>query len=120
MWKERSLEFEDVIQAELALLSSPVRGDEDRVTGLLAGDFAEIGRSGRRWNRSDVVDALQQEPPRATPETSEWLFNRVADDLVLATYRVRGAEHDSRHSSLWQTPGPVLRFHQGTIVVPNR
>ncbi len=108
------------MQAELALLSSPVRSDEGEVTGLLAGDFAEIGRSGRRWNRSELVEALRHEPARATPATSEWLFNRVADDLVLVTYRVRGADHDSRHSSLWQIPGPVLRFHQGTIIVPDR
>lgn len=106
------------MEAELALLSSSVRGDSGRLTRLLAGDFAEIGRSGRRWNGSDLVEALQHESARATPATSEWLFNRVAEDLVLVTYRVRGADHDSRHSSLWQIPGPVLRFHQGTIIVP--
>ncbi|ARC58574.1 hypothetical protein AS850_15910 [Frondihabitans sp. 762G35] len=116
MWKPLTAEHEPIRDAELALLSSSVRHDRERLADLLAPDFAEIGRSGRRWNRDEIVASLRDEAPRDVPDTSDWSFNRVGPDLVLVTYVIRRGDETSRHSSLWQTPGPVLRFHQGTPV----
>ncbi|MGA1835374.1 nuclear transport factor 2 family protein [Herbiconiux sp. 11R-BC] len=118
MGESDASEYEAVQAAELALLSSAVRADTERVESLLAPDFAEIGRSGRRWTRAETVAALRNETPREAPATSEWLFDRLSPELVLVTYRVHGAHHDSRHSSLWELAGPRIRFHQGTIIPP--
>ncbi|SDZ32103.1 nuclear transport factor 2 family protein [Herbiconiux ginsengi] len=120
MWESDASEYEAVQTAELALLSSAVRGDTERVASLLSADFAEIGRSGRRWTRSETVAALQNESPRDAPATSEWMFNRLSPEFVLVTYRVHGVDHDSRHSSLWEIHGPRIRFHQGTIIPTDR
>jgi hypothetical protein len=109
---------EDARRGELALLSPEVRRDPARVRALLADGFVEIGRSGRLWGRDEIVAALAGEQGREHPETSEWVFDEVAPDLVLVTYRIVHAERDSRHSSLWEVgdAGPRLRFHQGTYL----
>lgn len=119
MWESDASEYLAIQDAELALLSPAVRGDAHRLSSLLADDFAEIGRSGHRWTYSETTTALQVETPHTVPATSEWLFNRISPELVLVTYRIHGADHDSRHSSLWEIAGPVMRFHQGTVI-PNR
>lgn len=116
MWEIESPPYAVVREAELSMLSSSMRGDQRALSTMLSPDFAEIGRSGRRWTYSDIVPMLLEEEPRATPTTSEWQFNRVSPELILVTYRLHGAAGDSRHSSLWEMPGPVLRFHQGTRI----
>ena len=108
--------FAAVVAAETALLSSEVRRDPARVSALLADDFVEIGRSGRRFTAADIVAALTDEPERPEPRTSEWRFTEVAEGLVLVTYVIEGERGRSRHSSLWRTDGPRLVFHQGTVV----
>jgi len=107
--------------AEIALLSSDVRRDGQRLKAFLHPEFAEIGRSGRRWTYWDTIEALSEEDPREVPETAEWLFNEIAPSIVLVTYRIHTLERDSRHSSIWDlaTGSPVLRFHQGTVI-PSR
>ncbi|MFC0196426.1 DUF4440 domain-containing protein [Microbacterium arthrosphaerae] len=61
--------------AEESLLSSPVRRDPNRVRDLLRPDFVEIGRSGRRWSRDEIVATLSSESERAATETHEWHFS---------------------------------------------
>lgn len=116
MWEADSAEYASVKDAELALLSSAVRQDHSRLSSLLSSDFAEIGRSGRRWTYPEIVAALQNEKPEDAPATSEWLFNRVSSNLVLVNYRIHHADHNSWHTSLWEITEPVLCFHQGTVI----
>lgn len=114
-WDER---FAVVQAAETALLSSDVRGDREAVARLLHPDFTEIGRSGRHWTRREILEALADEPSRATPVPDEWRFVDVAPDTVLVTYRLRAATSVSRHSSLWIVTDGIARmlFHQGTLL----
>lgn len=116
MWETDTEHFADIKNAELALLSSSVRTDSDQVSSLLSEDFAEIGRSGRRWTSAESVAALAREEERPLPLTSEWLFNRVSEELVLVNYVIHEPGQDSRHGSLWDTRGPTLRYHQGTLI----
>ncbi|MFK3677113.1 hypothetical protein ACI2IP_05245 [Microbacterium sp. NPDC090218] len=118
MWDDDAARYSAVVDAELALLSSDVRTDAGRVGALLAADFAEIGASGRRWLREDTIVALSKEDGGPAPETSDWLFNELAPDVVLVNYRIIAPGRESRRSSIWQLSGagPVLRFHQGTVV----
>lgn len=106
--------------AELELMSVAVRKDSVRLRELLHRDFVEIGRSGRRWTRDEVIAALPAERDRTPPEVDEWNFVALSSDLVLVTYRASGVSARSRHASVWDISGarPVMRFHQGTVITP--
>ena len=106
--------------AEEELLTSATRRNRSRLRGLLHPDFVEIGRSGRRWTRDQIVAALADEDDRATPRTDEWELVELGSDLALVTYIIRNAAGDSRHSSIWaRDEGQLqMRFHQGTPIAP--
>ena len=44
--------------AEEALLTTSARSDAERLAELLASDFYEIGQSGRRWSRDEIIASL--------------------------------------------------------------
>lgn len=104
--------------AEEELLTSATRHDAARLRELLHPDFVEVGRSGRRWTREDIIAALLEEKDRPTPRTDEWEVREVAADVILVTFRVEGRERSSRHASMWivHEGKPRLRYHQGTFV----
>lgn len=108
----------EVRAAEEALLTSATRHDAARLTELLHPDFVEVGRSGRLWNREDIIAALLDETDRPTPHTDEWEVHQVAADVILATFRVVGRQRESRHASVWvlHEGRPRLRYHQGTFI----
>lgn len=110
--------FAVIHAAETALLSSEIRGDQDAAAGLLHPDFTEIGRSGRRWTRAEILEELADEPARQAPVADDWRFVDVGPNTVLVTYRLRSATTVSRHSSLWVSSdgAPRMLFHQGTLV----
>lgn len=85
---------------------------------LLHPEFIEIGRSGRRWSRDEIIIGLAQQQDRVAPDADDWMFQDVGPALVLVTYRLRSATGISRHASLWDLSGggPALRYHQGTVV----
>lgn len=106
-------------QAELDLLEGPARRDDRHLAAVLHDDFVEIGRSGRKWSKAEIIDALLEEVGSADLVVDEWESTRLSSTLTLLTYRLGGAgEPQSRHASLWDTSGPqpVLRFHQGTRI----
>ncbi|WP_089403139.1 DUF4440 domain-containing protein [Geodermatophilus saharensis] len=104
-----------VVELERLLLRPDVRADRRRVDGLLHPDFQEFGASGRVWDRETIVDALAADP--TTPGAAEAFAPvRLAEDVVLLTYRVSGGRGSLR-SSVWvraPAAGWRLRFHQGT------
>lgn len=112
------VDLEQVRGAEEALLTSVVRRDPSRVMGLLHPDFVEIGRSGRRWTRDEIVAALSNEGEHASGVTDEWALVELAPGLALVTYVIHGTDRDSRHSSIWTSNDGRLQilFHQGTFV----
>lgn len=110
--------IDEVARAERELLDTSIRRDSQRVRELLHPEFVEVGRSGRRWTRDEIVVSLSAETDRLTPDVDEWSFNYVAPTLILATYRITTTSGRSRHASLWDVGGaaPLLRYHQGTEV----
>lgn len=83
---------------------------------MLHRDFAEHGRSGRRWTRADVV-GMTVGPLEG--ELLDVVAAPVAPGAVLLTYvALVGPDPVRRsvHASLWLLTGDGwrLRFHQGT------
>jgi uridine phosphorylase len=108
-----------VRELEIALLTGEVRRNPTQVQQLLHPEFAEIGRSGTRWTREDILASLASEPAgRTTPETDDWAFADLAPGVLQVTYRIKAHDRVSRHSSIWDVEAdpPRLRFHQGTVV----
>lgn len=102
---------------EETLLTVGARHDADLLAELLASDFYEIGQSGRRWNRDEIIASLvgaDDEHPDA--ELTEREAVLIGVDTVLLSYRLEFAARSSRRSSLWRWDGRRMRcfFHQGT------
>ena len=109
-----------VLALERSLLTRAVRADRDRLERLLHPDFVEIGASGRRWSRAEMLDALSDEPSLDDVEAIDLLGRQLAADVVLVTYSTRRATTSVHRSSIWvRRDGKwVVLFHQGTVAEP--
>ena len=108
-------------QFEERLLHRDAETPREDVASLLADDFVEFGRSGRVWDKADVVVDL---PPKTKIQKSisDFRARKIAPDVVLVTYRVaRRADPDADashtlRSSIWKLIDDrwQMVFHQGT------
>jgi hypothetical protein len=105
-----------VVALERRLLQPEVRAAAEQTRALLHQDFVEYGKSGRVWDREAIVEAMA-----ATPEVSGEAVDlrpvKLAEGVVLLTYRIPGPEGSVR-SSIWVRGADGrwrLRFHQGTL-----
>ncbi len=106
---------DQVVALERSLLTDEVRGDPAAVAALLDPAWTEVGRSGRRWSRDEVLAEIG---PLPDPVDLEVLgVDRVADGVLLLRWRglARSGEATLR-SSLWVRSGGGWRqrHHQGT------
>ena len=104
-----------VVRLERALLTDEVRGDPAAVAALLDPAWEEIGRSGRRWSREELLAAIGPLDDRVDLEVLS--TDRVGPDAVLLVWRAVPASGDpTLRSSLWVRSGGrwLQRFHQGT------
>ena len=100
---------------EQTLLDPAVRRDAVQLDLLLDDAFQEIGASGRRYDKAQVIAALQEDPGFDAPRSIAGFEAReLSEDVVLVTYRV--PESRSLRSSIWRRAGRAWRlvFHQGT------
>jgi|SRR5215207_4390391 len=109
-----------VVALERSLLTRAVRRDRARLERLLHPDFVEIGASGRRWSRAEMLDALPDEPSLDDVEAFDLVAQQLAPDVVLVTYSTRRATTSVHRSSIWvrRDGAWVVRFHQGTVAEP--
>ncbi len=110
-------DLQDVIDRELRLHDPAVRSAPQVAGELLDPEFREFGASGRVWDRASILDVMagHDEPP---PLTDDLVAARLADDVILLTYRTRRPGRVVLRSSLWRRRdgGPWrVCFHQGTV-----
>jgi hypothetical protein len=111
---------------ELTLQRLDVRRDRARLSELLHESFVEFGRSGRRYNKADILDQLPQETAPQAMWSQDFEVVALANGGALLTYRSALIDENGdlfRHSlraSLWQLTehGWQMRFHQGTVTEP--
>ena len=105
------------IEAERQLLSRSIRSDHSAVEALLHPDFAEIGASGRFWQRDEILELITSSDDPRTPEATQFEATTIAPGTVLLTYACTGTRY-TRRSSIWQRVDGAwkIRFHQGTPV----
>jgi hypothetical protein len=114
---------------EVALHQPSIRRDRGRVDQLLHPEFREFGRSGRAYDRAEVLEllaGLPQEPQLDQVWSQDFALQPLAAGSALLTYRSARVTADGtleRHtnrSSVWQltSEGWRMLFHQGTPTAP--
>lgn len=96
---------------ERHLLDPAVRADAAALDALLHPDFTEVGASGRRWTRADMIEALVADP-HCSQDVQKLHVDELAYGIALVTYDLAG----TRRMSLWirEVTRWYLRYHQGT------
>jgi hypothetical protein len=95
------------------------RADFERMT---ADDFWEIGASGRRYSRAEVLDELEKRysaPYTDVWETSDFECRRLAADVFLLTYYlVQDHVRRTRRATVWRRSEQAWQivYHQGTLI----
>jgi hypothetical protein len=108
---------------EVSLWTTETRFDPALMEQTLDKDFVEFGRSGRRYERAEMIfPADQMQPIDIRLPLPDYSVDLIAPDVALVTYtsdvRYDGTVHCARRSSLWRRVDGSwkLRFHQGTPV----
>jgi hypothetical protein len=106
---------------ELELLQPEVRKSKERLNELIAENFVEIGASGRKFSKQNVIKELLNETEINFTILS---FNtiEISPDTILSTYEVEkeivGANHKilSSRTSIWKNINGrwQIVFHQGS------
>lgn len=106
---------------EHAVWQAVSAADRDFLAQIMAPDFFELGRSGRRYSRDDILSGMDQQPGVVTV-LHDLRTHLLTPQITLCTYISevrydRGTEWANR-SSIWdQSSGDwQLRFHQGTPI----
>jgi len=95
------------------------RFDLDRMNELMADDLFEFGRSGRVYQRQDIL-TIESQPIAAVIPLLEFHARLLDENIDRVTYNSAvtydGEIEYARRSSIWSRTrsGWVLRFHQGT------
>ena len=92
-----------------------------RVEELLDPDFCEVGGSGRKYCRAQVVQILAERTKAGIFElmnAEEFSCIGIADDSYLATYLLRQKDRLTHRSSIWRLVDGCWKilYHQGTVV----
>ncbi|ATG55579.1 DUF4440 domain-containing protein [Brachybacterium ginsengisoli] len=112
-------DFEQITAREQALLGDRLRADPPSAAELLHPDFTEIGASGRRFDRDQILADLA---PLGDVDAEEFIADEVSPGAVLLQYTTHERRGTVHRSSLWvQENGRwLLRHHQGTVVGAER
>jgi len=114
--------FEELRVLEAELHKPEIRSNRDQLTALLHESFVEYGRSGRRYDKEEILKQIPSKNSTESVWSQEYALQEIADDVALLLYKSAHINEDgklTRHtnrSSLWQRTevGWQMRFHQGT------
>ena len=104
------------------MLQPDVRKSAQDVADLLADEFIEFGSSGRIFNKQQIIESLQHEPP-IQRSLVEFHTSVLPPGVILVTYRAirrcvaDGQPTHSLRSSIWKLIEGrwQMVFHQGTL-----
>mgnify|MGYP003463702402 CR=1 FL=1 len=107
----------ELIQQEL-IFHHPTRADFERMADAA---FCEVGASGRRYSREEMLEELgKRQSKRAEEawETRDFHCLEIAIDNYLLTYTLIQGTRVTRRASIWRRTieGWKIVYHQGTMV----
>jgi hypothetical protein len=89
---------------------------------MTAEDFWEVGASGARYDRQQVLAVLDERAMRPGDDahwtTEDFYCQEIAEGHYLLTYTLRQGARVTRRATLWRRRQSdwVIVYHQGTIV----
>lgn len=111
---------------EESLWEAETRYDNDYMERIFSSDFVEFGRSGRRYQRSEMFfDERTRHEIGATLPLPEFQARYIAHDVIQTTYVSETVADETvvraNRASVWSLVNEEwkLRFHQGTPVENN-
>jgi hypothetical protein len=114
-------DYEILRELEERLWVAEFRFDREWMDRVMAEDFFEYGRSGRSYDREQILDTPAQEIPAMIP-LPEFKARLISPNVAQVTYisvlTYPDGEERGRRSSIWSrsSEGWILRFHQGTVL----
>lgn len=104
-----------VLALERELQTPACRQDRGRLEELLAPEFVEIGASGTRWSRAEIIESLLDEDA-GTIVVRGISARAIAEDVVLVAWSSEREGRRALRTSLWrrEPSGWRLTHHQGT------
>jgi hypothetical protein len=113
-----------LVQLEESLWRVETRGDIAVMADLLLSDFFEFGRSGRTWQRADILESPVSafEAVLPLPGLTVRLLGATTALLTYTSIVTReGIVEHARRSSIWSRVDGRWRlyFHQGTPCRPD-
>ena len=114
--------LETLRSLEVELHHPGVRCNRGRLEQLLTPDFYEVGRSGRQYSRSTVIEFLLNETSPTNVQSDDFNAVKLADNVALLTYRSAHIEANGQlrnhtlRASIWVNLDGrwQVRYHQGT------
>lgn len=112
-----------ILALEKKLARPDIRRDDAQMRRLLADGFVEIGASGTRYDKAEILTLLAGETDFAAYVIEEFRLDTLSDTVALATYMIPprtdgegNLKGGSRRGSVWQRIDErwQLVFHQGT------
>ena len=106
-------DFEQITAREQALLGDRLRADPPSAAELLHPSFTEVGASGRRYDREEILAHLA---PLQDIDAEEFVADEIAPGVVLLRYVTTGPAGTTERTSVWvrESGRWLLRHHQGT------
>ena len=88
---------------------------------MIAQDFWEIGASGRKYSKSEILDILETRYSVPVIESyliTDFACQELAPNLYLTTYELDQEGRHSRRSTIWSLDGNDWKivYHQGTLI----
>lgn len=108
-------DFEQITAREQALLTDVLRSDPPSAAELLHPSFTEVGASGRRLDREEILAHLT---PLDRVESAEFVADEIAPGVVLLRYVTTSPARTVERTSVWvhEDGRWLLRHHQGTPI----
>ncbi len=114
---------ETIKRLEKSLHKPGFRKNPVKLNKIIADEFIEIGKSGKIWNKTAIIDALKNEISTEITMT-DFVLSVLSENLVLVIYTAHqitkdgSSESNSMRSSIWKLFGNDWKmiFHQGTLI----
>jgi hypothetical protein len=118
--------LETLRSLEMALHQPEVRRDRGRLMALLHARYREFGRSGRIYDRPQILEEFSGQPQTYKVWSQEYRVESLGESVALLTYKSAhigdggSLERHANRSSLWlhTENGWQMLFHQGTPTEP--